>query len=179
MVRKVDLDLLEELDIPGTESLHEDGDTTGRKKGWKWLTRKTLIVTAILFTFSCIVGVSLMVFSARKDSHIDSERELVEVRSIPENIETLDNFIIDLRDEHGNYRVLVCDMALVMNPDKSISENKLDARKKAYDALKNKGKFALMSSKSYSIVRKELRDELDRLLGGGIKEVYFTKFMLL
>ena len=32
MVRKVDLDLLEELDIPGTEGPHEEGETAGRKK---------------------------------------------------------------------------------------------------------------------------------------------------
>jgi flagellar basal body-associated protein FliL len=101
------------------------------------------------------------------------------VRSIPENVATLDNFIIDLTDEQGHYRVLVCDITIVMNPDKNISANKLETRNKAYDALKNKGKYALISSKSYSIVRKEMRDELDRLLGGGIKEVYFTKFMLL
>jgi flagellar basal body-associated protein FliL len=148
-------------------------------KGWKWLSRKKLIVTTILFTFFCVIGISLMTIPARNNSHIDSEREFAEVKSIPENTETLDNFIIDLTDEHGHYRVLVCDITIVMNPDKNISANKLDTRNKAYDALKNKGKYALISSKSYSIVRKEMRDELDRLLGGGIKEVYFTKFMLL
>jgi len=179
MVRKVDLDLLEELDISGTEAPREEGDTAGIKKCWKWLTRKKLIVTAILFAFFCVIGVSVMIFPARNDSHIDSERELAEVRSIPENVETLDNFIIDLTDEQGHYRVLVCDITIVMNPDKNISGNKLDTRKKAYDALKNKGKYALVSSKSYSIIKKEMRDELDRLLGGGIEEVYFTKFMLL
>ena len=179
MVRKVDLDLLEELDVPGTEGPHEEGETAGRKKGWKWLTRKKLIVAAVLFTFFCVIGISLMIFSAKNESHIDSARELIEVSSIPENIETLDDFIIDLTDEHGHYRVLVCDITIVMNPDKNISANKLDTRKKAYDALKNKGKYALISSKSYSIVRKEMRDELERVLGGGIKEVYFTRFMLL
>jgi flagellar basal body-associated protein FliL len=179
MVRKVDIDILEELDIPRTEVPHEGEEAAGKKRGWKWLTRKNLIVTAILSTLFCVIGVSLMIIPARNDSRIDSERELVEVRSIPENIATLDNFIIDLTDERGNYRVLVCDITIVMNPDKDISANKLDTRKKAYDALKIKGKYALISSKSYSIVRKEMRDELDRLLGGGIKEVYFTKFMLL
>ena len=179
MVRKVDIDILEELDIPRTEGPHEGEEAAGEKRGWKWLTRKKLIATAILFTFFCVIGVSLMIIPARNDSRIDSERELVEVRSTPENIATLDNFIIDLTDEHGHYRVLVCDITIVMNPDKNISANRLDTRKKAYDALKNKGKYALISSKSYSIVRKEMRDELDRLLGGGIKEVYFTKFMLL
>ena len=65
--------------------------------------RKKLIVTALLLVF-CVIGVSLMRFPTRNDSHIDSGRELVEVRSIPENIETLDNFIIDLKDEQGHYR---------------------------------------------------------------------------
>ncbi|HEX7534169.1 MAG TPA: hypothetical protein VF343_02855 [Syntrophales bacterium] len=136
--------------------------------------RKKLIVTALLLVF-CVIGVSLMRFPTRNDSHIDSGRELVEVRSIPENIETLDNFIIDLKDEQGHYRVLVCDITIVMNPDKNISTNKLDTRKKAYDALKNKGKYAPVSSKSYTIVRKEMRDELGRPLDRAIKEVYFYK----
>ncbi|MGZ3634815.1 MAG: flagellar basal body-associated FliL family protein, partial [Syntrophales bacterium] len=131
------------------------------------------------FSFFCVIGVSLLIFPTKNDSYIDPAKEFAEVRSVQENIETLDNFIIDLTDEQGRYRVLVCDITLVMNPDKSISGNKLDARKKAYDALRNKGKYALTSSKSYGIVRKEMRDELDRLLGGGIKEVYFTKFILL
>jgi flagellar basal body-associated protein FliL len=179
MVRKVDLDLLEELDSSSTEGHREEGETAGRKKGWKWLTRKKLIFTAILFTFFCVIGLSLMILPARHDSHIDSEKEQSEARSIPDNRETLDNFIIDLKDEQGHYRVLVCDITLVMDPDKSFSGNKLEARKKTYDALRNKCKYALISSQSYSIIRKELRDELDRLLGGGIKEVYFTKFVLL
>jgi flagellar basal body-associated protein FliL len=179
MVRKVDLDLLEELDIPGTEGPLEERETAGRKKGWKWLTGNKLIATAILFSFFCVIGVSLMMFLISDKSHMNSERELVEVRPISENIEALDNFVIDLTDEQGHYRVLVCDITLVMNPDKSISGNKLDVRKKTYDALRTKGKYALISSKSYGIIRKELRDELDHLLGGGIKEVYFTKFVLL
>ena len=179
MVRKVDLDLLEELDISGAEGPLEEEETTGRKKGWKWLTERKLIATAILFSFFCVIGVSLMIFPVRDKSHIDSEKGPIEVRPISENIEALDNFVIDLKDQQGHYRVLLCDITLVMNPDKSLSGNKLEVRKKAYDALRTKGKHALISSKSYSIIRKELRDELDHLLGGGIKEVYFTKFVLL
>jgi len=179
MVRKVDIDLLEELDISGPERTPEEEGKAGRKKGWKWLTGKKFVVTAILFSFLCVIGVSLMIFPVRDKSHIGPERELVEVRLISENIEVLDNFIIDLKDEQGHYRVLVCDVTLVMNPDKSLAGNKLDVRKKTYDALRTKGRYALVSSKSYSIMRKELRDELDHLLGGGIKEVYFTKFVLL
>lgn len=178
MVRKVDLDLLEETEISGTEGELKENEAAP-KKGWRWLTGRKLIVTALLSTFFCVVCISLVIFSVRKDSPIESGSKLTEVRIIPDNIEILDNFIIDLLDERGRYRVLVCDIALVMGADKNISANKLDTRKKAYDALKAKGKYALVSSKSYSIIRKEMRDELDRLLGGGIKEVYFTKFVLL
>jgi flagellar basal body-associated protein FliL len=67
----------------------------------------------------------------------------------------------------------------MMNPDKNISGNKSELRKKVYNALKNKGTNMLTSSRSYSTIKKEIQDELNGLLGGGIKEVYFTKFMVL
>ena len=66
MVRKLDLDLLEGLDVPGTEGPHEEGEAAGRKFGWKWLIRKKLIIAAVLFIFF-VVGVSLMMLPARND----------------------------------------------------------------------------------------------------------------
>jgi flagellar basal body-associated protein FliL len=182
MVRKVELDLLEESNLPGPEGPPKDEEPAINGKGWrslKWLTRKKIIIAALLFTFSGIVGVSLLIVTAKKDSRIDYGAELTEVRSVYDTIENLDNFAIDLKDSNGHYRVLVCDIAIVMNPDKKISENKLEMRNKAYNALKNKGKYILTSPKAYRTVKKEIRDELDGLLGGGVKEIYFTKFILL
>jgi flagellar basal body-associated protein FliL len=182
MVRKVELDLLEESDLPGPKGALQEEEPVKNGKGWrslKWLTRKKIIISALLFTFSGIVGISLVIVTAKKDARIDYGAELTEVKLVYETIENLDNFTIDLRDSNGNYRVLVCDIAIVMNPDKKISENTLEMRKKAYNALKNKGKYILTSSKAYRTVKKEIRDELDGLLGGGVKEVYFTKFILL
>ncbi|MGZ3634378.1 MAG: hypothetical protein ACXWMO_00005, partial [Syntrophales bacterium] len=65
MVRKVDIDLLEELDVPRADDPHEGEEAEERKRGWKWLTRKKLIVTAILFSFFCVIGVSLLIFPAK------------------------------------------------------------------------------------------------------------------
>jgi flagellar basal body-associated protein FliL len=67
----------------------------------------------------------------------------------------------------------------MINPDKNISGDKSELRKKVYNVLKNKGTDVLTSSRSYSTIKKEIQDELNGLLGGGIKEVYFTKFMVL
>lgn len=66
--------------------------------------------------------------------------------------------------------MLVFDVTIAMSPDKNISANKLDRRKKAYNVLKNDGKYVLVLSKSYGIVGKEMWNELDRLMGGGIKK---------
>lgn len=181
MVRKVELDLLEETDIHGPEGPLE-GEAGKREKWWRllrWLIRKKFIVGSLLLAFSGIVGISLLIFPAGKDSSKNHGIEFTEVRSINDNVENLDGFFVDLKDEHGHYRVLVCDIVIMMNPDKKISGDKSELRKRAYNALKNKGTHVLTSSKAFSTIKKEIQDELNRLLGGGIKEVYFTKFMVL
>lgn len=143
------------------------------------MTRKKIIIAAIIFMFSGTVVAALLLSTGKKVSHGEYSAELAEIKPVYENSELLDNFTIDLRDDNGQYRVLVCDVAIVLNPDKKISENKLEVRKNVYNALKNKGRYILTSSKAYSKIKKEMRDELDGLLGGGVKEVYFTKFILL
>jgi len=179
MVRKVELDLLEEIDLHGPEG---EGEAGKREKGWRllrWLIRKKFIAASLLLAFSGIVGIFLLIFPAGKDSGKNHGIEFTEVRSINDNVENLDSFFVDIKDEQGRYRVLVCDIAIMINPDKNISGNKSELRKKVYNVLKNKGTDALTSSRSYSTIKKEIQDELNGLLGGGIKEVYFTKFMVL
>jgi flagellar basal body-associated protein FliL len=181
MVRKVELDLLEETNIHGPEGPLE-GEAGKREKWWRllrWLIRKKFIVGSLLLAFSGIVGISLLIFPAGKDSGKNHGIEFTEVRSINDNVENLDGFFVDLKDEQGHYRVLVCDIVIMMNPDKKISGDKSELRKRAYNALKNKGTHVLTSSKAFSTIKKEIQDELNRLLGGGIKEVYVTKFMVL
>ena len=179
MVRKVELDLLEEIDLHGPEG---EGEAGKREQGWRllrWLIRKKFIAASLLLAFSGIVGIFLLIFPAGKDSGKNHGTEFTEVRSINDNVENLDSFFVDIKDEQGRYRVLVCDIAIMINPDKNISGNKSELRKKVYNVLKNKGTDALTSSRSYSTIKKEIQDELNGLLGGGIKEVYFTKFMVL
>ncbi len=179
MVRKVELDLLEEIDLHSPES---EGEAGKREKGWrllKWLIRKKFIAVSLLLAFSGIVGISLLIFPVGKDSGKNHGIEFTEVRSINDNVENLDSFFVDLKDEHGHYRVLVCDIAIMMNPDIKISGNKSELRKKVYNALKNNGTHVLTSSRAYSTIKKEIQDELNGLMGGGIKEIYFTKFMVL
>ena len=181
MVRKVELDLLEERDLHGSEGpLEEESGKKGKVwRSLRWLIRKKFIVASLLLAFSGIVGISLLIFQTGNDPSKNRGIEFTEVRPIHDTVEHLDTFLVDLKDEHGHYRVLVCDIAIMMNPDKKISGDKSELRKKTYNALKNKGTQVLTSSRAYSTIKKEIRDELNGLLGGGIKEIYFTKFMIL
>lgn len=180
MVRKAELDLLEVTDIPipGGPSDENEPAKKRRFQGFfPWMTGKKIIGAAIFFAVSCIVGVFLLVFSAEEKSRINLDTPRTDV-TLLRNIETLDSFIIDLSDEHGNYRVLVCDIAIEMDSDKRIGENKAEVRRKTYNALKSKSTHVLKTA-GYNAIKKEMRDELGRILGGGVQEVYFTKFVLL
>ena len=181
MVSRVELDLLEEIDLHDPEGPPEGG--SGEKgKVWKylkWLMRKKFVAASVILVFLGIVGISLLIFPEGKDSGKNHGIEFTEVKPINDNLENLDNFLVDFKDEQGHYRVLVCDITIMMNPDKKILGNKSELRKRTYNTLKNKGTYVLTSSSAYSTIKKEIQDELNGLLGGGIKEVYFTKFMIL
>ncbi len=180
MVRKVELDLLEETDVHIPEVLSDENEPAkkGRLEGFlTGMSRKKIIGAAILFSVSGILGISLLMFSAGQKSPIDLSSSLIEAKVI-RNIENLDSFVIDLSDENGQYRVLVCDIAVEMNVDKRISDNKVEVRKRMYTALKSKSNYMLKAA-NYNTIKKEMRNELDKILGGGVKEVYFTKYILL
>lgn len=180
MVSKVELDVLEETDTPIAEGPTDENEPAkkGRLQGFfAWMTRKKIIGAAILFGVSCIVGIFLLVFTAGEKPRVDLDTLHTDVKSL-RVIENLDSFIIDLSDEHGHYRVLVCDIAIEVDPGKGIGENKAEVRKKTYNALKSKSAFVLKTA-GYNSMKKEMRDELNRILGGGIREVYFTKFVIL
>lgn len=184
MVSKVELDLLEEIEPPVPEESPVEVVTSvkqGRFRGFlARITKKQIIIaSAIVVACSCIAGISLLIFSTGEKPPIENSMALTEVKSINNKIENFDSFMVDLNDGNGNYRVLVCDMVIEMDPDKKVAENKLEIRKKVYDALKDKARYMLTSTTSYIIIKKDVKDELDRKLGGGVREVYFTKFVLL
>ncbi len=181
MVRKVELDLME---VAGPAQPEESPaeETVKRKRFrelWKRVATKKIMIAAAAVIFSGIVGISLLIFSTGEKTGLENSTALPEIGVARNNIENLEGFIVDINDEHGGYRVLVCDLAVEMAPNKSLSENRLLMRKKTYEALKNKGRYILKSASGYSVIKKEMKDELDRILGGGVKEVYFTKFVLL
>ncbi|HVO65620.1 MAG TPA: flagellar basal body-associated FliL family protein [Syntrophales bacterium] len=170
---------MEEKDSRGPEGTLEEQSGGKVWRSLKWLMRKKFVAASLLAAFLGIAGVFLLIFSTEKDSGTNRGVELTDVRPIHDTIENLNNFLVDLKDERGHYRVLVCDIAIMMNPDKKISGDKSELRKKAYNTLKNRGAHVLTSSSAYSTIKKEIRDEFNGLVGGGIKEVYFTKFVIL
>ena len=180
MVRKVELDLLEEADIPAPEGQGEENKPVQKRRlrdFFARMTKRKIIGAAFLVAVSCIGGISLLMFSAEEKSPVENTTVHPDARLF-HAMENLDNFIVDLSDEDGNYRVLVCDIAIEVSPERRIGGNKEEVRKKTYNALKNKAKYALKAT-GYNTIKKEMRDEMDKIMGGGVKEVYFTKFVLL
>lgn len=180
MVSKVELDLLEETDTPNAGGPTDENEAAEKGKIQDFfarMPRRKIVGGVILVAFACIVGVSLVVFSGGEQSRVSLDAPRADV-TLLRPIENLDSFIIDLSDEHGHYRVLVCDIAIEVEPGKKIGENKAEVRKKTYNALKSKSAYILKTA-GYHTMKKEMRDELNRILGGGIQEVYFTKFVIL
>jgi len=86
---------------------------------------------------------------------------------------------VDLKDEHGNYKVLVCDIALETSANAEISNGDV-VRNVIYKTLKAKTIAGLTAATAKKVLKKELGAELDKALGGKIiKEVYFTRFTLM
>ena len=181
MVSKVELDLLEEIDVQSSEGPSEEkpGKQGSIRRVIKRITGKKLAISALLLATAGLVVISWQFFSPAKHSGMNRGLEIAEVRPINGTVENLNNFLVDIRDDHGRYRVLVCDIVIAMQPDKKVSGNMSELRKKAYNTLKNKGAYVLTSSNAYGTIKKEVQDELNGFLGGGIKEIYFTKFMIL
>jgi flagellar basal body-associated protein FliL len=180
MVSKVELDLLEETDTPiagGPSDENEPAEKGKFQNFFARMTRRKIVGGCILVAFSCIVVVSLLVFSGSEQSRVSLDTPRADV-TLLRPIENLDSFIIDLSDEHGHYKVLVCDIAIEVEPGKRMGENKAEVRKKIYNALKDKSMYILKTA-GYHTIKREMRDELNRIMGGGIQEVYFTKFVIL
>jgi len=94
----------------------------------------------------------------------------------------LEAFSVDLKDEYGNYRVLICDVALEMEQgrEKAIKE-KTELRKVVYRVIRANGvDVTRKSRKIIGRLLKDMENEANSILGqGAVKKAYFSKYTLL
>ncbi|MFB3925556.1 MAG: flagellar basal body-associated protein FliL [Syntrophales bacterium] len=181
MVRKVNLDILEvDLQQTGAEAPREEPVPEVRETAppQKWgRLGKALVISSSLFL---LLSIGLTVwFQVHKKPGVQ-ESEMQKSAILSDGLEYMERFAIDLKDDRGNFKVLLCDIALELNQGASITKEKTDIRRTIYRTLKSKNIDKLILPKAKKGLKKEIESELEKVLGGKIvKQVYFTRFTVL
>ena len=138
---------------------------------------KWLIIVASFF-FLCSVGLTVWFQFGTKAKTEKPETAKGPVQG--EGLEHYLNFAIDFRDAQGNYKVLLCDVALELNQGAKITRETADIRKTIYKSLKSKNIGDLIVARGKKALKKEIETELGKIIGTSVvKQVYFTRFTLM
>jgi flagellar basal body-associated protein FliL len=181
MVRRVKLDLLEidpqEITTAEITTDHEpqiEGELSASVSRWGRYGRILIIGSGLFLIFSVCITIWFQL-----EKKPETKKALSPVNFVGDGLQHYNNFAVDLKDEHGNYKVLVCDIALETSANAEISRGDV-VRNVIYKTLKAKTIEGLTAATAKKVLKKELGAELDKALGGKIiKEVYFTRFTLM
>jgi len=210
-VKKAKLDLLEEMpeiELPKVEvqPVVEDViDEAPVETGRSWVFSKLIIIGVPAALLVLVVSGLLVYFlyhSTKTPSHktvvtktapepvrkpIEKPQETVlehkplTVAGVTKTIYIKD-FMIDLKDNKGNNRVLLCDVAfdVVVDSGQENLEESENVRNIIYRIAQSRGAIALKSIEERKKLKKELAEQLDKMAGKTIvKNVYFLKYFIM
>ena len=92
------------------------------------------------------------------------------------------DFMIDLKDNKGNSRILLCDVAfdIAGDSEREKLEGSEDVRNIVYRTAQSRSAVALKSVEERKKLKKELADQLDKLAGKAVvKNVYFINYLII
>lgn len=92
------------------------------------------------------------------------------------------DFMIDLKDNQGNNRILSCDVAFDVAADSGLEkmEESADLRNLIYRTAQNRSAVAMKSIEERKKFKKELADQVDKLAGKAVvKKVYFVNYFIM
>jgi flagellar basal body-associated protein FliL len=92
------------------------------------------------------------------------------------------DFVIDIKSNSGKNNVLTCDVALEMAETPKLADpgSNTDVRKIIYRIIQSRSAIALRSQEERKKMKKEIVQELDKLLGAGvIQDVYFINYFIM
>lgn len=192
MVQKAKLDILENLpdvEIPDTIIMPEAQDGSIPLKE-KWALNKLLLIVVPVLIVVLVIGGALWFYLGKDNSNlsrpqIDSHPEsnpAATVELAKQNFVYFKDFIIDLKDKSGKGKILLCDVVIDLSEDKVITElaSNRDIRSTIYLAAKTKSPIALRSIEERKRLKKEILQEMNKMLGEGIvKNVYFTNYIIM
>jgi flagellar basal body-associated protein FliL len=200
MIQKAKLDLLENLPdieiIDAPVVVDESPLVIPPGSQERWAFNKLLFIGAPVLVVLIILSagvwlvLSKFVLSANKGKVVApiSIIEKTEVSAAPiaepikMNTVYFKDFLIDLKDAKGKSKILLCDVAFDLSEDKNTAdlETRTDLRNMIYNTAKGKSIGSLKSTDDRKKFKKELADEMIKILGDGVvKNVYFTNYVIM
>lgn len=149
--------------------------------------RKKLILACVVVTGVCLIAGGGVFFWLRAGKEhaasLSDKRGSVAITDVTRhNVATLDNFVIDYREQGDTVRIAVFALAVELNEPvrKDAVENQVELRGDIYTLSKKRSIGSLRSPEERRALRNEIAAELEKRLGAGaVKAVYFTKFTIL
>ena len=198
-MQKAKLDILEnipDIDMAGVTNEIDAVFEITPISDKKWASNKLFFLVSILSIIVLVVGGIIaggvwIYFSKHKEKIViayggstESANTGVEVVEPAEKVITIyfKDFIIDLKDNVGKSKILVCDVAIDVNDNQNIAQlvNNKDVREIIYRTAKGKSAVALRSLDERKRLKDEMAKELEKMLGEGIvKNVYFTNYIIM
>ncbi len=192
MVKKATLDILEEkIEEEKAETTAPDKQEDAQEpflRRFPW--RRIILVASAAGILLSAAVFSIWMYSREKSvktTPVTLPKQIAAVPAVPtikkEETASLKGFVIHVKDAKGNDRTLICDIAIALhNPKEDIRrfEQMVDVRNVIYMTAKNRGTSLLGSRDDRNLLRKEISDRLNNLLGGNrVISVYFTEFVVL
>lgn len=209
MVQKAKLDTLEnlpEIEIISEKIEPEVQEEVISISGEKWAFNKLLFIGAPVLLVVLVIAGAIWFFifktvmptpdlKQQAEVKVEKPEKIIEVAADttpvkePEkvNLEKVNSvyfkdFMINLKDKTSRSRILMCDVVFDLNDEKNMAqlENNRDIRNVIYQTAKGKNAVVLKSIEERKRLKKEISQELDKMLGDGIvKNVYFTNFVIM
>lgn len=202
MVKKAKLDILEIApDEPdgetkqGEASAGEGGENGSRgekperdypAKAIEWV-RKPLF-WIILMSVVCLGSVAgiLIGFYQSMDGDITTVQKNQAVSEIPfpeaKRSAIFDGIVVDQKDEHGNVRIVFCDVAIELENREmasAVNGDRIDVRSVIHTVLKKEKAKEGLTPEGRGRLKEKLKNELNGLFGENlVKGVYFTSYEL-
>jgi flagellar basal body-associated protein FliL len=175
-----EISLEKEEDLSGEERIAEG--FLSKVRTWLYKPKFLIILSSVVVLLSSITGVSIWRYYGQdtKATVAQSENTISETAKPAEGkVALFGGFVVDLKDEKGNIRIVFFDIALELERlqfTEAIS-NRIDARNLIYTIIKRRKIEELSSPEMRDRLKTELKNELDFLFGEKlVKSVYFTRF---
>ena len=174
-----EISLEKEEDISGEERIAEG--FSSKVRAWIHKPVFWIILTSVVL-LSSITGILIWLnYGQDTKATVTQNGNTTSGTSKPAEgkIALFEGFVVDLKDEKGNIRIVFCDIALELEKLQFTDavSSRIDARNLIYTIIKRKKIEELSTPEMRDRLKTELKNELDILLGEKIvKSVFFTRF---